>query len=112
MSTSAAEAQFGADHADAGQITANNTAQHNAAEHARAQREEVVAIAGKFHVCFLNDKLMSDEVGDSAGKMNVGYPNVLLKSMEVMAPRSRSTQALSATLLPNLGVWPHQALQL
>jgi hypothetical protein len=42
---------------DAGQNTTNNTAQHNAAEHARAQREEVVATAGNINMGFLKGML-------------------------------------------------------
>jgi len=66
---------------NAGKNTTNITAQHNAAEHARAQREEVVAIAGKINVGFLNDKLMSEELLDPAGRLIVGYLNNRLKSM-------------------------------
>jgi hypothetical protein len=61
-STSADVAQPGADHGDAGQNTTSNTAQRDAAEHARAQREEVVATAGKPNVGYPNDLLQSESI--------------------------------------------------
>jgi hypothetical protein len=77
---------------DAGQITTNNTAQHNAAQHARAQREEVVATAGKPNVGYPNDLLQSEEVMATTGKSIVGYPNDKLKSVlygkSVLFPKS------------------------
>ena len=62
--------------------------QRNAAEHARAQREEVVATAGKFIVGYPNDKLKSVLYGKSVlfPKSERYLNNVLyLKNVALMA---------------------------